>query len=831
MTTHRCNDKSCKACRTASSAPRYRLDLAPPGWVPPTKEEILEEGRLDAERKRNQDPRPEGPHASAFPRWNGTNAPLGLVRRMTTETGGAGGCFAPYYVVPDLNDLHTAAAGYNLIAQVLDVSGLSELERLRLAKLGQQTRAAQAAAKKRQEGDPEAEENATWAGIPRLTSPGIDIDTVDGLEGPAVREVSEAMARRLVDVEAARGVGMRVAWSGGRDRGRLHLDWLWGQVAAPELLAAIHARVVRMCAELGIPTSNTKQPGDVAWVDLVPLNHGPASRGRLWRPLGGLRESGRRKALAGWPVQGGPLTQTDLAADLAAVTERRADQEHQRKQRQRRRKRRGATGPAELVPTRREDLDALRDWLRTTLAADGPGRHAHRMAWAEVLRGSGFRDSDAASLIASALGNAEDATKLVTNTRSRHQAGQPNRGQAYLEEQLGTKTMARYAEILGRIRVHGEPKRVKPKRGAQGPSGNLRRRVRAAASLGRRARENMVAAAELLRVADSQDKAINGLLRPGVCRLIHERVSCQGCGGSRGTRRIACEDELCAWCHGSRVLHEHELVLASWTSGQVQDVLGLEVWGFADLAAVTDWVRRRTLPKLGLRPLKIKTHRYVEASAEETAAARAAGTISPTGELEGRIEHGILLLVAYQGWHECVLRGARLQSSQATLTRYTAAGAAERAAELRWETHLALRTASVAGQTNELARVLRDQFGRQSASGGKDALFWPGRAEVRASIVAEVQARRAAAEQAEGGDACAHDADQGVHTCPCNPTSPAWHTLLSSGRDDAVDLHRQEHPHSIAAAWRMLEQHRADLAQLTEHAAREEARELAACPF
>ena len=515
-----------------------------------------------------------------------------------------------------------------------------------------------------------------------------------------------------------------------------------------------------------------------------------------------------------------------VAGDAAIALERLLDRANDAERRRTRRKRRAKIEEKVwLIPCRQEELEPMRAFLQACVPnGDGPKRHDHRMAWAEVLRGAGFRDKDTAWLISASLGNTEDTSKLVANTRQRHEAGQRNRGKGYLEAEFGTATMDRYAELLGRIKVKGAPKVAKPKRGAKGPTGDLRRRVRAVSALGKTAKDALVAHAALIRTTSPEDPAINALLRPGICRAIHERVTCQGCNGSRGKRRIACEDELCAWCHGSRVLHEADLALANWQAAAVGDVLALEVWGFHTLADVNEWVRRRNLARLGLKVLKVKTHRYLEPSTEAKAEAKRAGGLEPAGA----IEHGILILIPFTGWREACLHGARIQSDHATLTRYTVEGAAERAAELRWSTHIALRTAAVHGEVQEVARILRDQFRRQAASGGKDSLYWPGRQDARASIVAEVAARREAEEAAGGG--CGQE--EHGHNCPCDPrTVPADYDLMSSGRDDAVVVHRQEHPHTLVRAWAFLEHHRQELRLLAEHLAREEARELAACPF
>lgn len=241
---------------------------------------------------------PQAPQASTlFHLWDGLNhvEDVGLVRRMTESTTGG---FAPLHVVYDCDDFGPAACGYNLLGQVVCIHDLDGPERLRLAKLAGMTRVAQ-----RQRGkELEREERELWALLPRLTCPGMDIDIRNDLKGTeAGRLAAAAIGKKLIAAERANGVGIRASFSGGWRRGNVHLDWLWGSgLAMVDLLQVMLTRVVRICAEVGVPTSRTKTKADKAWVDLAPLNHEADSRGRLWRPLGGLhKRDGERKVLCG----------------------------------------------------------------------------------------------------------------------------------------------------------------------------------------------------------------------------------------------------------------------------------------------------------------------------------------------------------------------------------------------------------------------------------------------------------------------------------------------------------------------------------------------------
>ena len=410
-----CDDTTCLFCTAAPAPPWNEAD-----GVPMTKAQGLYRGHQALLHKQQQVAVLPVEGNIIFPLADGTNGLM--VCRMSKETSGVERPFAPLRVVDSLVDvdLRMAKAGWNLVGQVVSLAGLDEKTRVGFCELANKsiTKRNKLGLQFRQL------ENDIWGQLPRLTGPGMDIDTRNDLKGTEQgRMASLRLAEKLIEAEEQQGVGIRASWSGGEEAGRIHLDWVWdGSLAEPYLLQALEHRVIEMCAKLGVPTSDSATPDDDAWVDLVPLHHGTANRGRLWRPVGGLRESGARKVpMAG--IQGGsPLTASTIQVHIDHVITRA--QEELLEQSQRRRRRQGSRKTREepwLVPSRREDLEPLRAFLQTTSPDDGPKRHEHRMAWAEALRAAGFRDRDTAWIISSSHGNVEDSEKLVENTRQRHE--------------------------------------------------------------------------------------------------------------------------------------------------------------------------------------------------------------------------------------------------------------------------------------------------------------------------------------------------------------------------------------------------------------------------
>lgn len=164
------------------------------------------------------------------------------------------------------------AAGYNVIGQVLDVSGLTVPERDELGGL------LSLPSSERNSGGHGARESDLLQRVPRCTAPGFDLDdgirryVVRGPDGAelAAHEVTTADAqahaldgaRRLQAEEAKHGITLRLAWSGGPARAGLHCDRGPADPAArhPLLLRALHERTKVICRAAGVPTSDDLKP-------------------------------------------------------------------------------------------------------------------------------------------------------------------------------------------------------------------------------------------------------------------------------------------------------------------------------------------------------------------------------------------------------------------------------------------------------------------------------------------------------------------------------------------------------------------------------------------
>lgn len=373
--------------------------------------------------------------------WDGTNHLAGgVVRRGCRDPEGGA---APLHVVPDADDRAPQRAGLNLLGQPVCVLGLSPEERADLARLSRRPVDAQ---------DPEdrARERALWARLPRLAGTGYDVDMAEWLSGTDEgRAAVLDVASRIYAQEAREGVRLRVSWSGGPARGRMHLEWgeLPPEARIPELLDALHARAERICRAAGVPTHLEKDPRTKAWVDLVPLNHRPGNRGRLWRPLGGLHKDGAsRKALA-LDHEPGAVSIAALAPDLEAARLRAARPEG----RQRAARARRHAG----VPTRsgtRAELEPLVALLGGFYArAPRAGHGDARLAFAALLLGAGLCSEDSERAIRDGLGNEQHAARAVATTRDRLEAGEPCRGAAWVEQHAGAAFVGEVLRAVDRI--------------------------------------------------------------------------------------------------------------------------------------------------------------------------------------------------------------------------------------------------------------------------------------------------------------------------------------------------------------------------------------------
>ena len=754
-----------------------------------------------------------------YPKCDGTNTGrLGLFRRMAPHPQAR---FAAIHVVPDRDDEGPAAAGANVLGPVVSIMPLSMEERVDFAELANTPRA-------RQSKEEEARENAMWLRLPRLTCPGIDLDPKkvtlpDGskVKAEGSRDVTQAHARKVLAAAEEMGFGLRPAWSSGADgSGGIHLDWLFAEdLAEIELIGAMKRLVKRICEQAGVPTSENKTEADLSWVDLIPFNYAPGNRGGLWRPLGGLHKSMvLRKELIGWPQTSGLLTGLAIDADLREVAGERSDVQ-ERSQRKRSRPS-PLTAVAPIRPIRQSQLGELRAFIAEHRANDGGERHSQRMAWAATLLLDGIADRDVEWILAKAVGNVRATSRIVDRTRDLIESGSeghpgPPRnylGRSYLEKHLGLAPMVRYGEILSLIQVKDTERDDRTR--VREAAGGLRALTRSLGGLSRGVKEALKGYAEVLRIKDATDPAIGGLLRPSICRSIHEKVSCSCCKGSKGCQRLACEDELCSHCHGTRVLHEHDVALAAWLAegAAVEKLLVMHLEGHETPGELETWVREMQFGAYGTPVLKIRTLRYFEPTGAQIEAASAAGDLPPVG----RIRFGVIIVVRELGSERAFIGGGVSASNiqdglEGTINVFTAAGAAEQVARARWATHVALRTAAAAGEVEELARVYRLRFRRRVASRSAGALHWPGRTEVRESISEEVAKRREEREAvveaayAARGEKPPQHGEEGYRCEGCPPSiAHSEHHLMSSGRDDAEVVNTQRWRHTLVRAHTIL---------------------------
>jgi hypothetical protein len=736
---------------------------------------------------------------------------------------------APLYVVDDLDDQAAAAAGFNLLGQPVSVLPLSAAERIQFANTAKHKLSKLLPQELERERD-------QWTRLPRLGAPGIDIDPAKNGEGdrtPAARAAAIKVGRRVVAAFAELGIGFRASWSSGPEgsSGGIHLDWLapeeLAELAEVNLLMAVERFVSKVCGKAGIPTSSTRDENDLAWVDLIPLHHFTNNRGRLWRPLGGLHKDGvNRKALIGWEARGGPLHRELLAVELLELTEVIAERSHQKAKARKRGN--PLAQVAAIAPRRQSELGELRTFLAEHRPKIGEARQRHRMAWIATLMLDGLKDKHIIWVMAKGIGgDNRTSSRLVANTRRLIEAGEPYLRRTNLETWLGTKVIGAYGDILARVTTKDQADAEATT--AKGATGDLRALVRSVSGLSKKVKGSLVAEAERLRELDPVDCAAGGLLRPSICRTINEWVTCSLCKGERGRRRIACEDEMCAWCHGTRVLHEHDLAALEWKAAGVAEVIAMTVDGFGTLADADEWVRSQAFGRQAVKLLKVRTLAYVEPTDAEKEDAKADGRFEP----EGRIEHGIILACKYEHHGECVMRGSERRANGredhaptglvASVLRYTVDGAAELIARGRWATHMALRTAATLNELKPLARTLRQMFRRRAASSGKGALSWPGRIAARESISEEVAAKRAAEEvaakalsEARGESAPKHgEPGHQCEGCPPAIAKPEHH-LMSSGRPDAKVIHTQRFPHTLERGWRLLASHAVQARQVAE---------------
>lgn len=341
-----------------------------------------------------------------------------------------------------LDDEACAQAGLNVIGPALVASGLSGLERQVLVRYS-----------RTKQGEEQAK--AILSGMPRATVHGYDVDVRDDLKGTDSGEAAvEALAAIVRSVEAPRV--LRESYSAGLPgRGR-HLEF--GPVEEDGRRPGLSRTMLRRCAEL-LERAGLVRCSKVAWtlpkwqaeaertrgappavVDLRRMNHDPASREGILRPLGGkYKDGGLRKALCPWSVlPPDPVTKAELDA---APPEPREDRVTPR--------RRGPRATLADLP----QASALPEFEAAVAKDYRPGDNHDdlRLAGMGVLYKSGLVRPDwAIRALGRGTRDVEDAREAWRTTKARVDKGERCYGLPTLRKRIGAARLEAWAHALWR---------------------------------------------------------------------------------------------------------------------------------------------------------------------------------------------------------------------------------------------------------------------------------------------------------------------------------------------------------------------------------------------
>jgi hypothetical protein len=340
--------------------------------------------------------------------------------------------------VVDVERVLAARHDVNVLGQLLDLEALDAPEREELL----------AAAA---EGD-EVALARILPGVPRVTTPGVDLDFDNAPDAEALRAQFSSYWRRVAGVE------LRWSRSSGPARSRLHGELGPAEPGAehPELMRAAFGWWRLACRAIGLVERADHPGAGDFWVhpddpkglrgtvDLSPLNRAPERRGSLFRPLGGLTKDGKaRKVLASGSVERGSPWTRELVEEGLRLW--RAQEDAAGRSSARRRGPR-PKAPLEDLPTCNE-LPGLSAWVR---AVAGPGRnHELRLALSGVLVRSGLvRDHHGIEALARGTGNRVDSRDAWLSTKDRIRAGLPVKGAPSLRRLVGVAELERLAWSL-----------------------------------------------------------------------------------------------------------------------------------------------------------------------------------------------------------------------------------------------------------------------------------------------------------------------------------------------------------------------------------------------
>jgi len=493
------------------------------------------------------------------------------------------------------SEREAAARGWNILGPELVVEALPREQADRLVDLARRAR--------RKGTDEDATEEAELAAllalVPRRTCPGYDVDVCD--EGRA-REYS----RRILEGEAARGATLRVTYSG--PSGRRHLEW------GPTAPGAEHVDL--LYAGLGRARDNLTRcgfvplrgasggesmgalqwvwpddpDGECGYVDLVPLNHAPGSRQRLFRGLGGLHKDGRtrKRLVPGSALRGSPWSAGAVLEGLRLYAAQVPEKVRPRPERKAR-----AWEPMPLKGKVKPLWRVLRDYA----PSDGPTRHRLRLACCGLGLGRELLDREAWVSALTALGSkggevaaASAARGAWRSTKARIRGKRAVTGANVVRSILGPAGSLALIDAIsraGRVSVEVALERVGWDRSQEAELDALREEFRE--------RDGEVAEA-LVRRTDSVAK----------CGQIIQRRKCLGCWRPRDWCVLTCGWRgACPECAAGRVRLILPELRQAWVASAHRFVV-LDATGLATRDASVDYGRRACqLAEFGERPLRL----------------------------------------------------------------------------------------------------------------------------------------------------------------------------------------------------------------------------------
>lgn len=455
-----------------------------------------------------------------------------------------------------------ARQGFNLVGQALDLNVLGDIKYLELKRL---------AALKRDEmtTDEGVALGEILSQLPRATVVDIDIDGDDAA-------ASKSIALKMIEEFATKGIEVVAYHSSGPQRGGLHLAF--GAVADPkhpDLGRMVGRLVAEVAADAGLVAakgSNVSFDGiPLSWVlsseadaaepgaklDLIPFNHDPSSRGRLFRPIGGLNKTETaRKCIASWspfsiptPIDAAFLAQIPAArpAFKKATSKKiytfekiERARTHQRKDHQ-------------LTPL----IDALKSIYR-------PGdNHDVRLALSAIaISKSIMTRDDWIYAMGIAFRDHEDAAAAWSSTATRLKLGQNCKGANWLRGRLGHDKIWTIARAIADITK--EKVAFVAIRFGRPYSDKI-----ALKAVGEIFYDSKVKAYALEPENERRQKRLEQLIfrsrKSSRCLQYQHKAECSGCDAETYTTRIRCDWlETCPTCHSKFLMQLESWMHQNW---------------------------------------------------------------------------------------------------------------------------------------------------------------------------------------------------------------------------------------------------------------------------